>query len=154
MSMSIAKSITSTLVGAALKERYIGSLFDPVTRYVPSLGGTAYDGVSVRDVLMMASGARWNETYSDPSSDRRRLLEAQISQVPGSAMAVMKSLPRAAPPGTKNNYNTGETQVMAEVLRAAVGRPLATDLSDPVWSRFGMEADANWWLDSPGGTES
>ena len=153
MSMSIAKSITSTLVGAALKERYIGSLFDPVTRYVPSLGGTAYDGVSVRDVLMMASGARWNETYSDPSSDRRRLLEAQISQVPGSAMAVMKSLPRAAPPGTKNNYNTGETQVMAEVLRAAVGRPLATYLSDRVWSRFGMEADANWWLDSPGGTE-
>jgi len=153
MSMSIAKSITSTLVGAALKEGYIGSLSDPVTRYVPSLVGTAYDGVSVRDVLMMASGVRWNETYSDPSSDRRRLLEAQISQVPGSAMAVMKSLPRAAPPGTKNNYNTGETQVVAEVLRAAARRPLATYLAERVWSRFGMEADANWWLDSPGGTE-
>ena len=153
MSMSIAKSITSTLVGAALKEGYIGSLSDPVTRYVPSLVGTAYDGVSVRDVLMMASGVRWNETYSDPSSDRRRLLEAQISQVPGSAMAVMKSLPRAAPPGMKNNYNTGETQVLAEVLRAAARRPLATYLAERVWSRFGMEADANWWLDSPGGTE-
>ena len=153
MSMSIAKSITSTLVGAALKEGYIGSLSDPVTRYVPSLVGTAYDGVSVREVLMMASGVRWNETYSDPSSDRRRLLEAQISQVPGSAMAVMKRLPRAAPPGTKNNYNTGETQVVAEVLRAAARRPLATYLAERVWSRFGMEADANWWLDSPGGTE-
>ena len=153
MSMSIAKSITSTLVGAALKEGYIGSLSDPVTRYVPSLVGTAYDGVSVRDVLMMASGVRWNETYSEPSSDRRRLLEAQISQVPGSAMAVMKSLPRAAPPGMKNNYNTGETQVVAEVLRAAARRPLATYLAERVWSRFGMEADANWWLDSPGGTE-
>jgi CubicO group peptidase (beta-lactamase class C family) len=153
MSMSIAKSITSTLVGAALKDGFIRSLSDSVTRYVPSLKGSAYDGVSVRDVLMMASGVRWNETYSDPTSDRRRLLEAQISQVPGSALAVMKSLPRAAAPGTTANYNTGETQVVAEVLRASVGRPLATYLSDRIWSRFGMEADANWWLDSPGGSE-
>jgi len=153
MSMSIAKSITSTLVGAALKDGFIRSLSDSLTRYVPSLNGTAYDGVSVRDVLMMASGVRWNETYSDPTSDRRRLLEAQISQVPGSALAVMTSLQRAAAPGTTANYNTGETQVVAEVLRAAVGRPLATYLSDRIWSRFGMEADANWWLDSPGGIE-
>jgi len=153
MSMSIAKSITSTLIGAALKQGSIGSLSDPVTRYVASLGGSAYDGVSVRDVLTMSSGVRWNETYTDPASDRRRLLEAQISQVPGSALALMKSLPRAAEPGTRYNYNTGETQIVAEILRAATGRPLATYLSERIWSRFGMEADANWWLDSPGGTE-
>lgn len=153
MSMSIAKSITSTLVGAAIKQGYIRSLSDSVTRYVPALAGSAYDGVTVRDVLMMASGVRWNETYSDPKSDRRRLLEAQISQVPGSALALMKILPRAAEPGTRNNYNTGETQVVAEVLRAALGRPLATYLSERIWSRAGMEADANWWLDSPDGVE-
>ena len=153
MSMSIAKSITSTLIGAALKEGHIRSISDPVTRYVPSLAGSAYDGVSVRDVLMMSSGVRWNETYTDPSSDRRRLLEAQISQVPGSALALMKSLPRAAEPGIRYNYNTGETQVVAEILRAATGRPLATYLSERIWTTFGMEADANWWLDSPGGTE-
>lgn len=153
MSMSIAKSITSTLVGAAVRQGYIRSLSDSVTRYVPSLAGSAYDGVTVRDLLMMTSGVRWNETYSDPTSDRRRLLEAQIAQVPGSALAIMKSLPRSAAPGTRNNYNTGETQVVAEVLRAAVGRPLATYLSERIWSRFGMEADANWWLDSPGGVE-
>src|SRR5262245_32355961 len=153
MSMSVAKSITSTLVGAALKQGYIRSLSDSVTRYVPSLLGSAYQGVTVRDLLMMASGVRWNETYSDPTSDRRRLLNAQISQVPGSALALMKSLPRAAEPGTRNNYNTGETQVVAEVLRAAVGRPLATYLSERIWSRVGMEADANWWLDSPDGVE-
>lgn len=153
MSMSIAKSITSTLIGAALKQGYISSLSDPVTRYVPSLTGSAYDGATVRDVLMMASGVRWNETYTDPSSDRRRLLEAQISQVPGSAMDLMKSLPRAAEPGMRYNYNTGETQVAAEILRAAVRRPLATYLSERIWTTFGMEADATWWLDSPDGTE-
>jgi len=149
MSMSVAKSITSTLIGAAIKQHYIASLSDSVTHYVPALAGSAYEGVTVRDVLMMASGARWNETYTDPASDRRRLLEAQISQVSGSTMAVMRSLPRAAPPGTVNNYSTGETQVAAEILRRAVGRPLATYLSERIWSRFGMETDASWWLDSP-----
>ena len=153
MSMSVAKSISSTLVGAAIKDGYIRSLDDSVTRYVPALRGTAYDGVKLRDVLMMASGVRWNETYTDPASDRRRLLEAQISQVPGAALAVMKSLPRAAEPGTHNNYNTGETQVVAEVLRAATGRPLTTYLSERIWSRVGMKADATWWLDSPDGVE-
>lgn len=153
MSMSVAKSITSTLIGAALGQGYIASLSDSVTHYVPALAGSAYDGVSVRDVLTMSSGVRWNETYTDPASDRRRLLEAQISQVPGAAMAVMSSLPRAAAPGTVNNYSTGETQVAAEILRRAVGRPLASYLSERIWSRFGMEADANWWLDSPEGVE-
>ena len=153
MSMSIAKSITSTLVGAALKQGYIHTLSDPVTQYVPSLRGGAYEGVSVRDVLTMSSGVRWDETYTDPRSDRRRLLEAQISQVPGSAMAIMTSLPRAAAPGIVNNYNTGETQVAGEIVRNAVSRPLATYLSERIWSRFGMEADAKWWLDSNDGHE-
>ena len=153
MSMSIAKSITSTLIGAAVKERKIASLNDPVTKYVPALSGSAYDGVSVRDVLMMASGARWTETYTNPASDRRRLLEAQISQKPGSALDVMKGLPRAADPGTTNRYSTGETQVAAELLRNATGMPLASYLAERVWNRVGMEADANWWLDSPDGVE-
>jgi CubicO group peptidase (beta-lactamase class C family) len=153
MSMSVAKSITSTLVGAALQDGHIRSLEDSVTRYVPSLAGSAYEGVTVRDVLMMTSGAAWNETYTNPASDRRRLLEAQISQVPGTAMGVMKSLQRVASPGTRNNYNTGETQVAGEIVRAAVKKPLATYLEERIWSRVGMEADANWWLDSPDGVE-
>jgi CubicO group peptidase (beta-lactamase class C family) len=102
---------------------------------------------------MMSSGVRWSERYTDPTSDRRRLLEAQISQVPGSALAVMRSLPLAAPPGTVNNYSTGETQVLAEVLRGAVGRPLAEYLSERIWRPAGMEAEARWWLDSPDGVE-
>jgi CubicO group peptidase (beta-lactamase class C family) len=153
MSMSIAKSVTSTLVGAALKQRLIRSISDSVTRYIPSLRGSAYDGVTVRDVLTMASGVQWTETYTNPASDRRRLLEAQISQVPGSAMEVMKSLRRAAAPGMVNRYSTGETQVAAEVLRGAIQRPLADYLAERIWSRVGMEADAKWWLDSPNGTE-
>lgn len=153
MSMSIAKSITSTLIGAAIKQGKIRSLNDPVIQYVPSLKDSAYQKATVKDVLMMASGVRWNETYSDPRSDRRRLLEAQISQVPGAAMQVMASLPQQAAPGTAFTYNTGETQVAAQLLRNAIGMPLASYLSDRIWAKFGMEADANWWLDSPNGVE-
>jgi len=153
MSMSVAKSITSTLVGAALAQHRIASLNDPVTKYVTSLSGSAYDGVSVRDILMMSSGVRWNETYTDSSSDRRHLLEAQIAQKPGAAMRLMASLPRAAKPGFVNNYSTGETQVAGEIVRSAVGRPLADYLSDRIWGRYAMESDARWWLDSPDGHE-
>ncbi|HLB10657.1 MAG TPA: serine hydrolase, partial [Gemmatimonadaceae bacterium] len=153
MSMSVAKSITSTLVGAALAQSRIASLSDPVTRYVTSLAGSAYDDVSVRDILMMSSGVRWNETYTDSSSDRRHLLEAQISQQPGSAMKLMASLLRAARPGYVNNYSTGETQVAGEIVHNATGRPLADYLADRIWSRYAMEADARWWLDAPNGHE-
>ncbi|MDR6429669.1 CubicO group peptidase (beta-lactamase class C family) [Variovorax paradoxus] len=153
MSMSVAKSITSTLIGAAVKDGYIASIDDQVIKYVPRLAGSAYDGVTVRNVMMMASGARWNETYTDPNSDRRQLLEAQISQKPGSAMDLMSKLPRAAAPGSVYNYSTGETQVAGEIVYNAVKKPLAQYLSEKIWSKVGMEAQANWWLDSPGGVE-
>jgi len=152
MSMSVAKALTSTLIGAAIKQGRL-ELSDTVTRFVPALAGSAYEGVTVRDVLMMSSGVRWDETYTDSSSDRRHLLEAQISQTPGSAMKVMRSLPRGGPVGTINTYSTGETQVAAEVLRGAIKRPLSDYLSDLIWSRYGMEADANWWLESQDGIE-
>lgn len=153
MSMSVAKSITSTLVGAAIKDGHIGSLDDMVVDYVPSLKGSAYEGVSIRDILLMASGVKWNETYTDPQSDRRDLLRAQIAQEPGAAMQVMAALPRAADPGTAHTYSTGETQVLGEIVRGAVGKPLAEYLSEKIWQPYGMEADANWWLDSPDGVE-
>ena len=153
MSMSIAKSITSTLVGVAIRDGAIGSLDDAVTKYVPRLAGTSYDGVTVRHLLMMASGVRWNETYTDSASDRRRLLEAQIAQRPGAIIDVMRSRARAAGPGSVHNYSTGDTQIAGEVVRGAVGMPLAQYLSEKIWGPYGMESDASWWLDSPDGHE-
>jgi CubicO group peptidase (beta-lactamase class C family) len=136
-----------------LQDGHVLSLDDPVTGYVPELTSTAYDGVSVRDVLMMSSGVQWRETYTDPTSDRRALLEAQIAQTPGGAIEVMSSLSRAAEPGTVNRYSTGETQIAAEVLYRALGGPLSDYLHDRIWEPYGMEADATWWLESPGGVE-
>ncbi len=153
MSMSMVKSITSTLMGAAIKDGYIKSIDDPVTKYVAKLKGSAYDGVSIRNLLQMASGVKWDETYTNPASDRRRMLEAQIALRPGGILELMSKLPRAGVPGTIWNYSTGETFVAGAVVRAAVGRPLAEYLSEKIWIPAGMESYATWWLESPDGLE-
>jgi len=153
MSMSVVKSFTASLVGAALQDGYIKSLEDQVTTYLPQLAGSAYQGVTVRNLLQMTSGVKWNETYTDPASDRRHMLEMQISQKPGGVLELMAKLPRAAEPGTRWNYSTGETHVVGALIRAAVGKPVAEYLSERIWAKFGMESDATWWLESPNGLE-
>jgi len=60
-SFSVAKSFTSTLVGAAIRDGKIGSLRDPVTAYIPELVGSGYDGVTIEQLLSMTSGVAWNE---------------------------------------------------------------------------------------------
>lgn len=150
-SFSMAKSLASTLIGAALQDGSITSLDDPVTKYVPVLKGGAYEGVSVRNVIQMASGVKWDETYTDPKSDRRKLLEIQLQQKPGSILAFMSSLPKAEVAGTIWNYNTGETFIVGAVLEGATHRSLATYLSEKIWSRWGMEHEATWWVESPNG---
>lgn len=153
MSMSIAKSITATLIGAAIKDGYIAGLDSQLVDYIPELAGSAYDGVTVQQVLQMTSGAGWNETYTDRSSDRRELLEAQIAQEEGGMLRVMANLKRVAEPGSRWNYSTGETQVAAELLHAAIERPISEYLTEKIWGKMGMESQANWWLESPGGIE-
>jgi CubicO group peptidase (beta-lactamase class C family) len=153
MSMSVVKSITTTLVGAAVQDGYIDSIDDAIVQYLPRLKGSAYDGVTIRQLMQMSSGVAWNETYTDPGSDRRRMLEAQIGGQPGAILELMAALPRAAEPGTRWNYSTGETHVVGALLQAAIDRPVADYLSEKIWSRMGMQADANWWLESPDGLE-
>jgi CubicO group peptidase (beta-lactamase class C family) len=151
ISFSMAKSISSTLVGAAIKQGLIASIDDPVTKYVQGLKGGVYDDVSVRNLLQMASGVKWDETYTDPRSDRRKILELQLAGKPGAIVAYMKVLPRAGAAGTIWNYSTGESFLVGALIEGATHKPLATYLSETLWSRLGMEEDATWWLESAGG---
>jgi len=148
-----SKASPRYLLPAAVEDGLIRSLDDPVVRYLPTLKGSGYESVSIRNLLKMASGVRWNETYTDPFSDRRKMLDIQITQQPGSLLRFMASLPRIAPPGTRWNYNTGETCVLGALLREAVHRPLSAYLSEKIWVPLGMERDATWWTESPGGVE-
>lgn len=153
LSMSVAKSISTTLVGVAIQDGLIGSVEEPLTRYLPQFEGTAYDGVSIKNLMQMTSGVRWDDTHTVEESERRRMLTLQIEQQPGEILRLLAQQPRSAPPGTLWNYSTGETHMVGAVLHAALGRWLSDYLSEKIWARAGMQADATWWLESPGGLE-
>ncbi|HEV8329920.1 MAG TPA: serine hydrolase [Steroidobacteraceae bacterium] len=153
ISMSMAKSISTTLIGAAIQDGLIGSVDDPLTRYLPQLAGGGYDGVSIRHLLQMTSGVQWDDTHTDPASERRQMLELQIAQQPDAILRFVANQRRIAEPGMVWNYSTGETHVVGALVRAAVGRWVADYLSEKIWAPFGMQSDATWWLESPHGLE-
>lgn len=149
-SFSVAKSLTSSLVGAALKDGYIRSLDDDVTAYIPELGGSAYEGVTVRQLLTMTSGVRWNEDYTDPDSEVARMLVTPPPPGENPVIAFMRTLEREGPPGEKWVYKTGETNLVGVLVEKATGKSLADYLSEKIWRPFGMEKDAFWQVDLAG----
>jgi CubicO group peptidase (beta-lactamase class C family) len=149
-SFSVAKSVTSTLVGAAIEDGKIKGLEAPVTDYIPQLKGSAYEGVSVRQMLMMSSGVKWNEDYVDPNSDVAQAGTKMLQPGVDPMVSYLRRLPRANPPGTKFNYNTGETDLVGILVSNAVGKPLATYASEKIWKPYGMERDAVWMTDLAG----
>jgi CubicO group peptidase (beta-lactamase class C family) len=151
-SASVAKSITSTLVAAAIQDGKMTSLDDPVGKYLPVMRIGAYADVTLRNLLEMASGVRWDEAYTSPTSDRRAVLELQLAQKPGSILKFMSERPKVARPGSVWNYNTGEAFIVGAAVEAAVGQSMADYLSRKIWSPWGMESGATWWTESPNGT--
>ncbi|UPG94688.1 serine hydrolase domain-containing protein [Luteibacter aegosomatissinici] len=153
-SFSVAKSFTSTLVGAALRDGSIQSLDDKVVRYIPELAVGAYRDVTVRQLLTMTSGVRWNEDYSDPHSDVAQMYEGR--RVPGEPLLVtyMAPLPREFAPGERWVYKTGETDLIGILVNRATHKTLAAYLSEKIWKPYGMANDALWLKDDMDGTEA
>ena len=151
-SFSVAKSFTSTLVGAAIRDGYIRSINDPVTRYVPDLAGGGYDGVTIRQLLTMTSGVKWNEDYTDPNSDVARMFSEAVPAGRDPTVWYMRKLPRESAPGTKWVYKTGETNLIGVLVERATKKSLAEYLSEKVWKPWGMERDA-FWMTNPAGSE-
>lgn len=149
-SFSVAKSFSSTLVGAAIQDGKIGSLDDPITTYLPGLKGSGYEGVNIRQVLNMTSGVRWNEDYADPNSDVARFGAEPTVNGSDPVVTYMARLPREAAPGSKWVYKTGETNLVGSLVRAATGRTLSDYLSEKIWKPLGMEGDAYWMVDASG----
>jgi CubicO group peptidase (beta-lactamase class C family) len=143
-SFSVAKSFTSTLVGAAIQDGYIGSLEDKVSQYIPDLRGSAYDAVTVRQLLTMSSGVKWNEDYEDPAADVAKFNNATPDEGVDATVSYMRKLPRAHPPGEVWHYNTGETNLIGVLVSSATKQPLAQYLQTKIWHPAGMEANATW----------
>ena len=150
-SFSVAKSFTSTLLGAAVRDGFIADLGDPVTDYIPELAGSAYDGVTVEQVATMTSGVAWNEDYTDPESDVARMQYYINEYGPGAIVAQMKTVKREAEPGTKWVYKTGETNLLGMIVENAVGLPLATYAKNKIVNPAGFEGDLFWMTDPRGG---
>lgn len=150
ISFSVTKSVTSLLIGAAIKDGYIKSVDEPVVHYLPRLRGTAYEKATIKDVLQMSSGVAWNEDYADPNSDVAKAGAANGLRL----VEYLGNLEVKAKPGEVWNYNTGETNLAGQILRAAIGNNAANYLTRKIWQPFGMEYDANWMLSAPYGDET
>ena len=149
-SFSVAKSITSTLVGAAIRDGYIRGMDDKVSDYIPEMKGSAYDDVSIRQLLTMTSGVRWNEDYADPNSDVAKFNGHKPEDGVDALVSYMRKLPREAPAGTRWHYSTGETNLVGILINQATKKPLATYLSEKIWAPAGMEQQATWLLNRTG----
>ncbi len=146
-SRSVAKSIVSILVGMAIKEGLIASVTDPVTRYLPELKGSAWDGVTLRDLLQHTSGVAWNEHYGDPHSDFARLTRCESSpkayQCVWRLVSTLKRRP-GTHPGAVWSYNTAGAWLVGRVLEKATGMTIAQYLETRLWSRYAMQTDGVW----------
>ena len=149
-SFSMAKTIVAMLVGLAVEERRIASIEDHADRYVPGLAGSEYGRTPLRHLLTMSSGVDFREEY-DGNDDSARLSRATfVGQSAGGAAAARLFDRRGAEPGRRWYYASAETYVLALVLRAAIGRPIADYLSERIWQPMGAEADASWLVEATG----
>lgn len=146
-SQSVAKAVTSTLVGAALKDGFIANLDDPVTKYIVALRGSAYDSVTIRQLMTMTSGVKWNEDYTDPASDVARFFSEPVERGVNATVSYMRKLPREAPPGTTWVYKSGETHLLGVLVTSATRQTLSEYLSTKIWAAYGMEQPAVWATD-------
>jgi CubicO group peptidase (beta-lactamase class C family) len=147
-SFSVAKSFTSTLVGAAIRDGKIGSLQDPVTAYIPELVGSGYDGVTIEQLLSMTSGVAWNEDYTDPQSDVVKMLSIPVEAGQDPVTAYMKTLKREYAPGTHWEYKTGETNLIGTLVSRATGERLSDYAKRKIVDPAGFAGDLFWMVDS------
>lgn len=148
ISWSVAKSFLSAIFGVAVEEGQIPDLNVPVTDYVPSLKGSGYDGVSIKNVLQMSSGVLFNEDYGDFFSDINRF--GRIMALGGSFDDFAASLTSEREQGTFMHYVSIDTHVLGMVLRAATGREIIDYFDEKLWSKLNTERDAIYVTDSTG----
>ena len=146
-SFSVAKSFTSALVGIALEEGRIDSIDDPVRKYLPGLTSKTFDDVTVKHILQMSSGVRFNETYTDPQAD----INQMTNKVPPlTYLEYINTLEREHEPGTYNHYASINTQLLGILLVEVTGESLTEYMQSRLWHPLGMEHKGLWTLDSQG----
>ncbi len=137
-SFSMAKSITSALLGKAIQEGHIESLDQPLGDFFEQYAASS---TTVGDLSSMSSGLDWEESYTSPFSVTARayydddLAETILNQ------KVTESS------GTSFKYLSGNTQLLGMVIEKATEKKLASYLSESFWKPLGMEQSALWQVD-------
>jgi CubicO group peptidase (beta-lactamase class C family) len=153
-SFSVAKSVTSTLLGIALQQGYIHGMDDTLATYIPELRDSAYAAVTVQQLLTMTSGVHWNEDYADPDSDVAQMYRGACVDGRAHILSYLARQPRQWPAGTHWNYNTAETDLLGILVQRATRRSLAAYLAQTIWQPYGMAADAYWIKDECDGSDT
>ena len=150
LSQSMAKTIVAMLIGIAVSDGKIKSINDTAAAYVPDLAGTEYGKTSIRNLLHMASGVAFSETYDghDDIAQLDRDLFGEPGKDPTASVARFNT--RAAPAGTKWHYASIEAEILGLVLRHATGEKVADYFHDRIWDAIGAEGDASWSIDGTG----
>jgi CubicO group peptidase (beta-lactamase class C family) len=149
LSFSMAKSVTSLLVGIALDKGVIASLDEPAQKYAAELAGSAYGATPLGHLLHMSSGLTFTERY-DGADDVARMSRAAATGSPP-VLDVLRSISdRHSPSGQKFVYASAETEVLGRVLAGATGRKVADLTSEWLWQPLGAERDAFWVLSRDG----
>ena len=151
LSFSMAKSVTSLLVGIALEQGHIKSIDDTAETYDKSLAGSPYGATTVRQLLRMSSGLVFSERY-DGNDDVARLSRASAGAAgAGRPIDVLRSVTeRHAPAGSKFVYASAETAVLGRILSGATQKNLAELTTDWLWKPMGAESDAFWRISVDG----
>lgn len=153
MGWSMTKSITSTLVGAALADGLITSLDDQIIKYLPELKGSGYDGVTVRQILQMRSGVDYEERYdfANPGIAASNHINALVKNVARFA-DVARTIKRKSKPGEVFAYKTIDTAVLGWLIERVSGGSVAAYTARKLWEPLGTEADGFYIMDGQPGT--
>jgi CubicO group peptidase (beta-lactamase class C family) len=149
ISWSMAKSFLSAMFGVAISDGQIKSLDDSVDAYVPKLKGTVYEGVTIRNVLNMASGVKFDENYEAFGSDINKM--GRVLALGGSMDDFAAGLAaREREQGQLRQYTSIDTHILGMVLRAVTGKDLPVLMQEMLWSKLGVEDDAYYVTDGYG----
>lgn len=149
LSFSMAKSVTSLLLGVALEQGLVASLDDPAEKYARELQGTPYGGTSLRQLLRMSSGLVFTERY-DGTDDVSRMGRAFQMSSSGTLEVLRTISERHGEAGTVFRYASAETEVLGRVLAGATGRNLAELTAQWLWEPIGAEREAFWRIGRDG----
>ncbi len=146
-SFSMAKSITSILIGAALKEGKIKSIEEPVGNYLPEFKDGEKAKLRIVDLLTMSSGSNWDESYSNPFSVTAELYYGDDAYKTATGVKITRQ------PGTFHSYKSGDTQLLGLILEKATGKSLSDYATEKIWQPTGAAQPALWSTDKENGNE-